>query len=105
MSWEPIPDPDPRFRVIVIEGYPIRPGTSGSGSSYGVSATVLDSFYGTEHGRFASWDRWRGGEWREGRGGAARGRERALAAASERCAELNAWHEREGWGEDVPLAP
>lgn len=32
------------------------------------------------------------------------GLEGALLAAAERCAELNAWHEREGWGEDVPLA-
>lgn len=78
-----------RFRVITVTGYLI--GTAAGGSRLpGVSATVLGTFYGTEHGTFAAWDY-------IGRGGR-RGSAGALAAAADRCAELNAWHEREGWG-------
>lgn len=98
----------PRFYVSTIEGFPIRPGEeeAGTGGRTILVATVIDSFYGTEHGRFASNDAWtRGGEWiaSPGRGyQARRGHAGALAAAGERCAELNAWHEREGWMESLP---
>jgi hypothetical protein len=119
-----------RFYVSTIEGYPISQRALECSRSPVVVATVIDSFYGTEHGRFASNDtRKDTGYLRKGDSGygprcacgdfksygarhcracstssAYLGRHAALAAAAERCAELNAWHEREGWGEDVPLA-
>jgi hypothetical protein len=117
-----------RFYVSMIEGYPISQKEPSRHTV--LVATVIDSFYGTEHGRFASSDpvglalRARKGDPDYGpvcacgdlkslhaRNCSAcrtpsnfRGRNGALAAAADRCAELNAWHEREGWGEDVPLA-
>lgn len=123
----------PRFYVSSIDGYPITsdsPRSTSGNYTKVVVATVIDSFYGTEHGRFASNDRRpRAAPLRKGDPGygprcacgdfkslqarhcaACRvpgtcfGWHAALAAAAERCAELNAWHEREGWGEDVPLA-
>jgi hypothetical protein len=99
MKCAPIDTDGPRFRVCSIEGYPISQAAT-VGERRVLVATVIDSFYGTEHGRFASNDCWcdRLGMFRS------RGFEGALTAAAERCAELHAWHECEGWGEDVPLA-
>jgi hypothetical protein len=103
MICEPIDTEAPRFRVITIEGYPIPPaGGRGGKSTMTLVATVIDSFYGTEHGRFASSDYIKA-PWAPGSANR-RGHEGAVRDAEERCAELNAWHEREGWGEDVPLA-
>jgi len=107
----PIDTEAPRFRVVTVEGYPITPsGRTAGDARPSLSATVIDGFYGTEHGTFASSDVWERhiswkpeGFWRAPRhaecNSSRRGREGALAAAAERCAELNAWHEREGWGE------
>lgn len=135
MNCAPIDTEGPRFYVSTIEGYPISPSSSGAGGKRKpvLVATVIDGFYGSEHGRFASNEQSSEGrarpgdsEWgkmcacgmpkarhsrrcaecrrRKGLWSNYRGRERMLAAAAERCAALNAWHEREGWGENVPLA-
>jgi hypothetical protein len=119
-----------RFYVSTIEGYPISQRANNCSRKPVLVATVIDSFYGTEHGRFASNDprgwsaflhkgdpgygpRCACGDFKS-RGarhcracstpGKYLGRRAALAAAADRCDELNAWHDREGWGEDVPLA-
>lgn len=112
MSCAPIDTDGPRFYVSSIEGYPIHPHGHTAGNAKPVLvATVVDSYYGSEHGRSASNDAWvypDGPRWKtEGRWipspgmrlSKRRGREGALAAAEARCAELNAWHEREGWDE------
>lgn len=107
MICMPLDTDEPRFYVSSIEGFPIisgqkSAGTGGNAASV-IVCTVIDSLYGSAHGSFASNDaRGRGGEWiaSPGRGyRERRGHAGALAAAADRCAELNAWHEREGWDE------
>jgi hypothetical protein len=111
MSCAPIDTNGSRFTVLTVTGYPISVGgATAKNAKPGLSATVLDRYYGSEHGTFASWDVWQRfvpwkpeGEWVTPLPYDCRSRRRsiegALAAAADRCAELNAWHEREGWDE------
>lgn len=129
MSFDPVPDPDPRFTVLTTTGYPIMPsGRTMPHQKPILSAMVYDRFYFRVITTFRSADRLPArakpstpttkrcpecggrkarGAWlcascakeRGMSGNRVYGEEGALAAASVRCAELNAWHEREGWGE------
>jgi hypothetical protein len=75
MSCAPIDTDGPRFTVLTVTGYPIiQSGKTPGNARPGLSAT-------------------------DDRRSARRGIEGALTAAAEHCAELNAWHEREGWDE------
>lgn len=72
-------DEGPRFYVSIIEGYPISPSGETSGKTRPVLvATVIDSFYGSEHGRFSASDN----TMVESRFTGRLGREDALAAAA-----------------------
>jgi hypothetical protein len=129
MICAPIDTDKPRFTVLTVTGFPIHPSGATKDRKPILSATVFDRFYmreirtfrssdrrppavlplmGTERGRVCGCGRpkapqahtcrtclresgWFRTRWL--------GFEGALAAAADRCAELNAWHEREGWDE------